>query len=96
MLCTIARVTLVVCVTEQLCRTRNTNGEYASVVQTGSSEEFVYAMKQQQHGSTDQQEWLLLQLLFFKFLGVCVRTIAGVALVVCVTEQLCHKRITDL
>ena len=66
------------------------------MVQTGSSEEFVYAMKQQQHGSTDQQEWLLLQVVVFKFLGVCVRTIAGVALVVCVTEQLCHKRITDL
>ena len=71
MLGTIARVTLVVCVTEQLCRTRNTNGEYASVVQTGSSEEFVYAMKQQQHGSTDQHDplqiadVLLLQVVVF-------------------------------
>ena len=36
------------------------------MVQTGSSEEFVYAMKQQQHGSTDQQEWLLLQVVVFK------------------------------
>ena len=54
MLCTIARVTLVVCMTEQLCRTQNTNEEYASMVQTGSSEEFVSAVKQQQQGATVQ------------------------------------------
>ena len=60
-------------------------------------------MGQQQHGSTDQHDPLQIEdvllwqvVVFFKCLGVCVRTIAGVALVVCVTEQLCHKRITDL
>ena len=46
------------------------------------------------HGST--RVVVVASCSFFKFLGVCVRTIAGVALVVCVTEQLCHKRITDL
>ena len=55
MLCTIARVTLVVCVTEQLCRSQNTNEDYVSVLQTGSSEEFVSAVKQQQQGVAVQR-----------------------------------------
>ena len=55
MLCTIARVTFVVCVTEQLCRTQNTNEEYVSAVQRSGRDKFVSAVKQQQQGVTVQR-----------------------------------------